>query len=161
MSIRPGNAKKQSWVKRLKNMDQVVAYTNKTHAQDIDGTLSVAIVADDQALLQALHFALEVEGYRVHVHQGGGDFLCRAPVLRPDIALVDQDMLAMNGLELVHRMNMNRICMPVLLMANVDCPALRHGAALTGVAEIVEKPLLGTALSDALKRMAENLKPQS
>ena len=59
----------------------------------------VAIVDDDQAVLDSLKFLLEVVGYQVVVHASARGFL-NDRASRPACLIVDQHMPGMTGLDL-------------------------------------------------------------
>ncbi|RME65956.1 MAG: response regulator [Alphaproteobacteria bacterium] len=114
------------------------------------------MIDDDAAVRHALRFALETEGYDVLTHDSAAAFLAvPAPSTRACL-LIDQHMPGMSGLELAAALRAGGSTLPIVLMTASPTAQLRQGALLTGVCEIVEKPLLGNALSKALARLAGN-----
>jgi two-component system, LuxR family, response regulator FixJ len=109
------------------------------------------LVDDDQALLSALQFTLELEGFAVIPH---ADALSVAPADLPahDCCLViDYVMPHRNGLELLVRLREARIDLPAIIITSHARAAIRAQAKALGAA-IVEKPLLRDELVNAIRR---------
>ncbi len=113
----------------------------------------VVIVDDDEALLASLKFALEVEGYAVRTFVSAEALL--AAGLKPDdtCLVVDYGLAPgqMDGLELLDELKLRGIALPSILTTTHPSAATRRKAAAGGIA-IVEKPLFGGILSDAIRR---------
>jgi len=99
----------------------------------------VAIVDDDDAVLDSLRFLLEVAGARVATYHSASDYLADAEV-RPDCLILDQHMPDMTGLELVERLRADGVQLRVMLITGLNSPPLRGQAAALGVTKVLEKP---------------------
>ena len=109
----------------------------------------ILIVDDDEAVLSSLKFSLEVEGFQVLVFRSAEDLL-KLPVLPASSCLVvDQKLPGKSGLQLIAELRAHNIPLPAILITSVPSAAVRREAATADVA-IVEKPLLGNALSEAI-----------
>jgi two-component system response regulator FixJ len=109
----------------------------------------ILVIDDDFAVRNSLKFTLEVEGFEVRAYSTA-DELLNEDSLPPSSCLVtDYYMPAMNGMELVARLRDRRILIPAILITSLPSGNLRKRAAAAGVL-IVEKPLLGSDLLDAI-----------
>ncbi len=110
----------------------------------------VVVVDDDPAVRSALKFSLEVEGYQVEVCDSGEALLaCQLPDSRACLVL-DYGLPGMSGLDVVSLLRRREVHLPAVLITSHPPRALRTAAAAAGV-WIVEKPLLGDSLLDAIR----------
>ncbi|MDZ4778160.1 MAG: response regulator [Alphaproteobacteria bacterium] len=111
---------------------------------------TVMIVDDDGALLNALTFGLEVEGYCVLPFAGSEEVLDLREL--PDVAclVVDHRMPRMDGLYLVEVLRVRGFKAPAILMTSHPGATLRARCGSLRV-PIVEKPLLRDELSLAIR----------
>jgi hypothetical protein len=108
---------------------------------------TVLIAVRDSVLADSLRFSLELEGYEAR--------LCEPPIERPaDVELrtcllLDQEVFASlwgrGGTVLA------RFGLPTVLMVNQRTQRLMDHAMAAGVTTVVEKPLLGGVLFDAIR----------
>lgn len=110
----------------------------------------VLIVDDDPDVLGSLRFSLEVEGYRVRTYADGDAIL--ADVALPDTGclVVDFHIPGYDGLSVIDRLRARRVEMPAILITSAPPAAVVRRAAAAGV-PIVEKPLLGSSLTDGIR----------
>jgi FixJ family two-component response regulator len=119
------------------------------------GEWAVFVVDDDLAVLNSLKFALEIEGFPVRIFAAPEDILATGEKLRRGCLVIDYNLPTMNGLALLDRLRDRGISIPAILITSDAGPTLRRQAASAGVA-IVEKPLLGGALTDAIGKIARS-----
>ena len=117
------------------------------------GDWAVFIVDDDLAVLNSLKFALEIEGFPVRIFGAAEEILTIGEKLRRGCLVIDYNLPTMNGLVLLDRLRERGISIPAILITSNASPTLKREAASAGVS-IVEKPLLGGALTDAIREMA-------
>ncbi len=110
----------------------------------------VVLVDDDEALLNALTFALETEGYRVEPFPSGESLLA-GDLAVADCFIID-DRLAggMSGIELIVELRANDIAAPAIVITTHPSAELVSKARALG-ASIIEKPLMGSALAQAVQ----------
>lgn len=110
----------------------------------------VVIVDDDDAVREALMFALELEGFDVE-DLGSGEALVLFDLPKAGVCLVvDERLPGITGLDALRRLQLRNVQLPAVLITSHPHLNLRTEARLAGVA-ILEKPLFGDALSDAIR----------
>lgn len=109
----------------------------------------VLVVDDDPAVRNSLKFSLEIEGFLVRTYPNA-QALLRDPDLPTRGCLVlDQIMPELSGLDVLALLRDRAVNLPAILITTHPGQALRERAANAGVG-LVEKPLLGNALLDAI-----------
>jgi two-component system response regulator FixJ len=117
------------------------------HAPQRTDRPCVVVVEDDAALLSALQFSLEAEGYDVRAFSNQMDVLTGQDIMSNTSCLVlDYRLKPLDGLELYALLQSRGLKAPaILITSNPDEQCLGDAARL-GV-QVVEKPLLTDALS--------------
>ena len=115
---------------------------------------AVVVVDDDRAVLNSLKFALEIEGFAVSTYRSGEEFLAGASLPQSDCLVLDYHLPGVNGLAVIDELRRRQINMPAILITTNPPFALRQRAAAAGLA-LVEKPLLGNTLSEAIHMALE------
>ena len=111
---------------------------------------TIIIVDDDAAVLGALKFALEIEGFTVRTYPTAEDALDDAGLTDCACFIIDQKLPGLSGIELVAALRRRRIAAPAILITSHPAIMLQERAARAGV-PIVEKPLLGNALLERVR----------
>jgi two-component system, LuxR family, response regulator FixJ len=110
---------------------------------------SIMVVDDDGALLNALTFGIEIEGYTVLPFASAESVLDLDPLPDVSCVIVDHRLPRMDGLYLVEVMRMRGLTAPAILMTSHPGPSLRARCGSQRI-PIVEKPLLRDELSVAI-----------
>jgi len=110
----------------------------------------IVIVDDDAAVRKSLKFSLEIEGFSVRAFSDGRELLDQKEFPSCGCLIVDQNMPDMQGIDLIAVLRQRHISAPAILITSHPSAALKARAANDGV-PIVEKPLLGSALIDAIR----------
>jgi two-component system response regulator FixJ len=110
----------------------------------------VLVVDDDSAVKNSLKFMIEVEGFEVNAYSSAHELLNEDSLPANSCLVTDYHMPDMTGLELVAQLRDRRISIPAILMTAHPTDNLRNRAAAAGIS-IVEKPLLGGDLLDAIR----------
>jgi FixJ family two-component response regulator len=110
----------------------------------------VLLVDEDSAVRDALKFALELEGIRVAVCSSGRELLMHPDLRRACCLIVNSNMSAMDGFEVLEHLAAIEVQAPVILIAGEATPSLQQRARDAGVRHILEMPLLDSALSDSI-----------
>lgn len=117
------------------------------------------LVDDDAAVLGALQFAFEVEGFEVRAYRDGESLLSEPDFPRSGCMVLDYKLPGLNGLELLTRIRGRGVGLPAVLITTPTA-AVRARAAAEGVA-LVEKPLLTSTLLDTVSRLLNPDTPTS
>jgi two-component system response regulator FixJ len=114
------------------------------------------LLADaDPAVRSALKFVLELQGFEVEAF-GSGKALVQGVAGRSQGCLViDQHLDGRDGLSLLARLRQRGVRLPAVLTATNPTRQLKDRAAAAGTV-LVEKPLLGDALTDAVRALLHN-----
>jgi two-component system response regulator FixJ len=115
---------------------------------------AVLVIDDDSDVLASLKFALEVDGFSVEVFRSAEELLARPLPAGPACLVVDYRLPGMDGIELVSSLRARGMETPALLITTDPPPHVRQRSAEAGLA-IVEKPLLGNALAEAIRSVVK------
>ena len=112
---------------------------------------TVIIAVRDSALADSLRFSLELEGYKAK--------LCKPPIERSDLELrtcllLDQEVFTTlwgrGGTGVLTRFDL-----PTVLLVNQRTPRVMDHAMAAGVTAVIEKPLLGGVVFDAIRSVLD------
>jgi two-component system response regulator FixJ len=116
---------------------------------------ALVLVDDDPALLHALSFAFETEGYEVRAFADAESLLADAKAPNGSVLVLDQKLPGMSGLALLAALRARGVAVPAILITSNPTAALRREARAAGV-EIVEKPLLDGVLAAKVREAVES-----
>lgn len=109
----------------------------------------VHVVDDDPAVCSALKFALEIDGFSVCTYARSEDVLA-ADLSCRGCMIVDYNLPGLNGLDLLRELDRRDVHLPAFLITSNPAQHVRRRAIAQGVS-IIEKPLLGNQLSEAVR----------
>jgi two-component system, LuxR family, response regulator FixJ len=109
----------------------------------------IFVIDDDPAILASLKFALEIEGYAVHTYTSAKALIADATHKRHGCLVLDYNLAEQNGLQVLAELRQRGVTMPAIMITTNPGPHLRVRAAAASVS-IVEKPLMGNTLIDAI-----------
>lgn len=107
---------------------------------------TVAVVDDDEAVRRAVSFALRAEGYGVKCYSSALDLLGAGGLDDIDCLIIDVKLPDVGGIELLQRVRRAGCAAPAIMITTHPDNRCRRDAQQAG-AKIVEKPLMGDALS--------------
>lgn len=110
----------------------------------------VVVVDDDAAVCNSLKFSLELEGFAVKTYANGSELLAAGELSAASCFVLDQKLPGMTGLEVLRQLRERRVAAPAILMTSHPTETVRRLAAMAGT-PIIEKPLLGNALSESIR----------
>jgi two-component system, LuxR family, response regulator FixJ len=124
----------------------------------VDGNHVILLVDDDSGARDSLKFMLEVEGFRVHAYATAHELLNENSLPSVSCLVTDYQMPGINGLELIARLRDRRLMIPAILITALPDNNLRSRAAAAEIS-IIEKPVLGSRLLDAIRKTIEQQPP--
>jgi two-component system response regulator FixJ len=110
----------------------------------------ILVVDDDESVRESLRGLMESEGFAVHAFSNGQDLLNEARLPAIGCLVVDYQMPAMNGLELVTALRGRGVSIPAILFTGNPTKYVQNRAAAMAVS-VVEKPGLGSHLLDCVR----------
>lgn len=110
----------------------------------------VYVVDDDPAILAALKFNLEIEGFAVETFVNGDAILAGTEGQTRGCLVIDYILPDGDGLSLLETMRARGLALPAILITTAPSSAMRARAAAAG-ATVVEKPLFGNVLIEAVQ----------
>lgn len=113
----------------------------------------VIVIDDDLAVLNALKFSLEIEGFDVRSFENGDAMLHEGKLPDEGCLVVDYWLEGMNGLDLLEFLRARQIALPVILITTPNSAIAERAARLD--VPIVEKPLLSNALVEKIREMLD------
>ena len=111
----------------------------------------VMIVDDDQAVRDALRFALQLEGFCVHVHSGAATLLKDPDLSRARCVVLDERIKHIDGFALLDTLQARKVSVPTIMLTSNATAGLRERASRIGIRNVLEKPLLDNALLDTIR----------
>jgi FixJ family two-component response regulator len=120
--------------------------------EDPAGDNVVIVVDDDLALLGALKFAFELEGYAVKTYADAESVLAAGELPQTGCLIVDQVLDGVSGLGLLEALRGRGVDLPAVLITTHPTEALRTQAKAANV-PIIEKPLLQDDLTDKVAQL--------
>lgn len=106
----------------------------------------IVLVEDDEGLRTALKRLLRAWGFEAKAHASAEDALSDAELDRPDCLVVDLNLPAMSGLDLVDRLRQRGITAPVVVISAREDASARDEMRHRGIEHFLPKPFLGSAL---------------
>jgi FixJ family two-component response regulator len=110
----------------------------------------VLVVNDDEAMRNALRFALQLEGVEVHVHGDGADLLADLDLHRASCLILKDRMPDMDCFEVMKNLRARGAALPTILLTANATSALNARAAAAGARLVLEKPILDNALVEGV-----------
>lgn len=104
------------------------------------------LVEDDDGLRGALERVLRASGYEACAFASAEAVLAEGGARRPDCLVVDLNLAALSGLDLIDRLRQRGLAAPAVLITAHDEPRVREEVRRRGIAHFLAKPFLGSAL---------------
>lgn len=114
-----------------------------------EGQATAIVVDDDEDLLAALRFSLELDGLHVETHRSSETVVLEALPAANACLVLDYRLPTANGLDLLARLRAGGVTLPAILITSHASSAVRDSARAAG-AVLIEKPLLGDTLVEAI-----------
>jgi len=122
---------------------------------DLAQAETILIAVNDGVLADSLRFSLELEGFTTRFCDESSLFLAMsAPQAKGGCLVLDQEVFA----RMIEDEDDGILAdkgMPVVLMVSLITKRVLARAEAAGIAEVVEKPLLGGVLFDAIRQVLD------
>ncbi|CAN5207439.1 hypothetical protein BH11PSE5_BH11PSE5_22130 [soil metagenome] len=103
-------------------------------------TWHIRIVDDDEAVRNALHFALDIVGFQVESYVDAADFQARERN-GPFLLICDLRMPGTSGIELARLLRKEGSTVPIILMTGHADATIKAKAVAAGADAVLEKPI--------------------
>lgn len=120
------------------------------------GKKAVALVDDDEAVLDAMSNFLEALGYDTLAFSSGEAFLISGVESDVSCLVTDINMPGLNGLDLQDRVRQVRPALPIIMMTALTDDTVRRRAFAGGARELLRKPL---AADDLIRCLEDTIGP--
>jgi FixJ family two-component response regulator len=112
----------------------------------------IAVVDDSDVMREALDHLLEAAGYRTELYASAEEFMRAAPATRAACLVVDVELGATTGPQLLRNLSARGHKFPAILMSGCGDPSLRRTAAELGCLTFLAKPFAPDDLLEVLAR---------
>ena len=118
-------------------------------------TLSVAIVDDDEAVLDAVETVLDDQYWVTHTYISGDVFLSDLKDLKPDCIILDANLLGLSGEAVAQTVTNDFDHIPIIVLtAYPDSPQTMKIKKL-GVRDVLVKPVTANALIECIQNIVK------
>lgn len=111
----------------------------------------IALVEDDQSVLEALESLLEYAGYQVLLCSSAEDLLSCGRLGQIDCLVTDIGLPGISGIELLRTLRARNPDLPAIVITARSEPALLQAATQAGARQVFLKPLDNAQLLDAIE----------
>ena len=111
----------------------------------------IAVVEDDQGLLEALESLLDSAGYDVLLYSSAEAFLISGRLPHIDCLITDIGLPGMSGIELLQEVRSRTSNLTIILITALSGHATTQAALASGASQVFLKPLDNAALLDSIK----------
>ncbi len=112
----------------------------------------VLVVDDDQAVLDSLKFALELQDLKVQTYVSGSHLLDDGNLADADCLVLDVRMPQMDGFAVIAELAARAVCVPVIMITAPLTEGIRRQARAAKVFSLLEKPLADDVLANDIHR---------
>ena len=111
----------------------------------------IAVVDDDEAILDSTRLLLEAHGWRVHTYLSGEDFLHNLPACELRCIILDPHLLGLSGADVAREIARTRRDIPIIGLTARPYAVLTREVGAAGVRVMLTKPVSAAALVDAIR----------
>jgi FixJ family two-component response regulator len=111
----------------------------------------VAIVDDEESVCRAFARLLRTYSFRPQTYQSGPEFLESLKSRVPACLIVDVHLGDINGFEVLRRLTDIGVNIPAIVLTARDEPGVQRDFAFCGAAVLLNKPVAGNALLNAIE----------
>jgi two-component system response regulator FixJ len=118
------------------------------------------VIDDDEAVRDSLQLLLEADGFDVAAFPSGAAALAVLETARPACLVLDLHMPGSSGLDLLHALAVRPVRIPVVVISGRIDRATKQRALAAGAGIVLEKPLAGAELIEAIRRLLRDRRPE-
>jgi two-component system, LuxR family, response regulator FixJ len=111
----------------------------------------IFIIDDDQSMRRAFSLLLRSVGFVTREFSSAEEFLTYSPINECDCIILDIRMPGMNGFELMEKLLLSGVSVPIICVTAFDDAENRGRALALGATAYFTKPVDDQALIDAIK----------
>lgn len=111
----------------------------------------IYLIDDDKSVRRGFEMFLKSADMDMESFETAEDFLAKIKPGERDILILDLHLPGMNGCDLLKKMNLEEIHIPVIVVTAFDDLSSRECCRQYGVKAYLRKPVDGEALSDMIK----------
>lgn len=111
----------------------------------------IAIVDDEESVCRAFARLLRAYSFRPQTYQSGPEFLDSLKSSVPACLIVDVHLGDINGFEVLRRLTDIGVKIPAIVLTARDEPGVQRDFALCGATVLLNKPVAGDALLNAIE----------
>lgn len=104
-------------------------------------SVNIAIVDDDEAILDSLQLLLEDHGWRIWTYPTGEAYLLGRDRPKPDCLILDPHLPGLSGAEVARRASNGRLDIPIIGLSARPCAPLAIELVAAGALVMMQKPV--------------------
>lgn len=109
-------------------------------------TASIAVIDDDEQILDAVRMVLRNEDWRVQIYSSGDEFLKRLDQNAPDCVILDPDLPGVSGGEVAKRIHQHDSGTPIIGLSSQPDSLLAMDVINAGAHAMLIKPVSAAEL---------------
>jgi FixJ family two-component response regulator len=122
--------------------------------------MTIAVIDDEPQVRGALERLLKALGHRAETYPSAEDFLSAAETSKTTCLLLDMQLGALPGLDVVRHALVKSLRLPVILISASDEKLVARQAESLGCVAYLRKPFSASQLQEALEKVQAVTAPQ-
>ncbi len=132
------------------------AFGNESGALPMSPAIPIVFVVDDDiSVRESLELLIRCEGWQPEIFASAREFLDRPRALVPSCLVLDVSLPDLNGLDLQHRVAVDRTDMPIIFITGHGDVPMTVQAMKAGAVEFLTKPFSDEVLLSAIRQALE------
>ena len=115
----------------------------------------IFVIDDDPGMRRTIERLLKVYGFDVELFESAETFLANANLRDGGCLVLDIHLGGMSGIELMHKLALSGISVPVIFITGKDGEIARNAALEAGCVAYLTKPFAAKLLIDAIEKALE------
>lgn len=152
--------RKPASCRRTANAQSTRLVVSTPEPQEAPKPLRLAVVDDDPAVLDALKTILETEGFLVLAYLSSEAFLAAEDHTRPDCLLLDSQMPAHSGTDVLTTLARRGYQFPVIIISGHGTIPIAVAAIRAGAHDFVTKPFEADVILDRIQAAVRTFREQ-